>query len=149
MISAGNFHQGCNSHIYSWQILISGEGVCSLLERSIKYSSAYDATQPLTLAVTKQDLGDFCKTFIIEKDIEFSSTFFFPCNTYEQLEILRPHPSTWELPAKLIPSAPPEVVGCEAQFRTQECVVTSGPSQAQGSQPVPLNYLKGSNSRQA
>lgn len=75
MISVRNFQLGCNSHTCLWQIPIFR--VCRLLARSSKRSSVYDATQPLTLAVTKQDLGDFCKTSVKGKAIEFSSNVFF------------------------------------------------------------------------
>lgn len=75
MISVRNFHLGCNSHACLGQIPIFG--VCHSLARSSKHSSGYDATQALTLTVTKQDLGDFCKTSVRGKAIEFCSIGLF------------------------------------------------------------------------
>lgn len=50
--------------------------MCHSLARSSKHASVYDATQLPALAVTKQDLGDFCKTSMTRKAMEFSSTSF-------------------------------------------------------------------------
>ena len=79
MISVSNFHLACNSYTCLWQLLIFGEGecVCHSLARSSKHSSVFDATKLRALAVTKQGLGDFCKTFMTRKATEFSSTTFF------------------------------------------------------------------------
>lgn len=82
IISVRNFHVGCNSYTCSWQLLIFGEGECvrRSLARSAN-SSRLMMPYTTTRSVTKQDLGDFCKTFMTRKAMEFSSTTFFSCST--------------------------------------------------------------------